>query len=100
MRFDLTLSQVMETAFSGIAGKTGHKDLLELVDYVRDLGGSLEDIDAFVDEYYDGDGDAFLQSVRYAWSELLEEIDQYFGKADESRKPYRNMRGKSWRTRR
>ena len=85
MRLDMSFAEILESKFSGVAGKQGQKDLREFYDHVVELGGDLDTVDDFVDAYFEGDGDAFIDGVLYAWSDTLKQIDEYMG-SNESRK--------------
>jgi hypothetical protein len=84
MKFDLTFSQLQDSKFGGILSERGYKDLEELCDHVREIGGDVDSLDDFVSDYFEDDGDAFVDSVIHAWSETIPLIDEYFG-ANESR---------------
>ena len=84
MKLEMSFAEILQSQFSGVAGKQGHKDLNELYDHVVELGGDLNTVDDFVDVYFAGDGDAFIEAVLHAWSETLDQLDEYMN-ANESR---------------
>lgn len=94
MRLDMSFAEILESKFSGVAGKQGQKDLREFYDHVVELGGDLDTVDNFVDAYFEGDGDAFIDGVLHAWSETMETFDEYM-EANESRKVRRTREGRT-----
>lgn len=84
MKLEMSFAEILQSSFTGVAGERGQKDLLEFSKHVLELGGNLDTVDDFVDAYFEGDGDAFIDGVLHAWSETLDQLDEYMD-ANESR---------------
>lgn len=96
MKIDVTIYQLAD---SNIIGSQTKRDLQDLMHHVKDVCGDCdpwEKIEDFVNDVYEDDGDAFLDGLYAAYSELEKEVDEYLG-VKESRircRKYRREEGR------
>lgn len=93
MKIDVTLWNLLQR--EPILGDRGIRELKELIDSISDISGdsysdAVNSLEEFIEDSYGDDGDAFINSLLYANSELLDDIQEYFGaeSADEKDESY------------
>ena len=76
MKLEMSMAEVLVVCTSA-PDKRGHKELLDLVNYVMENGRTMDTLDSFVDAYFEGDGDALIDAVLHDRSETLDQLDEY-----------------------